>query len=315
MLKKFLNKADFAPEKAEILRLCYAGNGRPGMAAEKTLRKKKLKLCKWSNSVTDYRMNLFKFVVNLTKDDKHARTMRKLIFAISAFITLSGVILAAPVTQKKAAVTEIPDLEQIRREVNDPSSPFYYPNLMGRYQQNETVMDLNDYRHLYYGYLFQEDFNPYRHNEALKKNENLYYKNNHTRAELDSIITYAETALDDNPFDLSQMNFLIYALRARGKVNRANIWQYRLNHLVQAIISSGTGADSSHAWYVINPRHEYDIVNFQDAVVKSQHYEEPYFDLIEVEKKDPKGKTTMETYYFNVKNLLEEYYRKFPEEE
>ena len=129
------------------------------------------------------------------------------------------------------------------------------------------------------------------------------------------VSSYAEIALDDNPFDLSQMNFLIYALRARGKVNRANIWQYRLNHLIQAIISSGTGTDAEHAWYVINPRHEYDIVNFQNAVVKGQHYEEPYFDLIEVEKKDSKGKASNETYYFNIKNLLEEYYRKFPEGE
>ena len=186
---------------------------------------------------------------------------------------------------------------------------------MKRYEQNETVMNLEDYRHLYYGYLFQEDFNPYRHNEASTKNESLYYKTKHTRAELDSIISYAETSLDDNPFDLSQMNFLIYALRARGKVNRASIWQYRLNHLIQAIISSGTGADAEHAWYVINPRHEYNIINFQNAVVKSQSYQEPYFDVIDVEKKDAKGKVSTEPYYFNIKNMLEEYYRKFPEEQ
>jgi hypothetical protein len=186
---------------------------------------------------------------------------------------------------------------------------------MGRYQQNETIMNLEDYRYLYYGYLFQEDFNPYRHNEATTKNESLYYKSSHTRAELDSIIAYAETALDDNPFDLTQMNFLIYALRSRGKVNRASIWQFRLNHLIQAIISSGTGDDPEHAWYVINPRHEYDIANFQDAIVKESSYQEPYYDLIEVEKKGAKGKVTTDTYYFNIKNLLEEYYRKFPEEE
>lgn len=241
--------------------------------------------------------------------------MRKLIFAITALLLLSGALLAAPASQKKGTVTETPDLDQIRREVTDPASRYYYPRLMGRYEQNETIMNLDDYRHLYYGYLFQEDFNPYRHNEASTKNESLYYKSTHTRAELDSIISYAETALEDNPFDLSQMNFLIYALRARGKVNRANIWQYRLNHLIQAIISSGTGADADHAWYVINPRHEYDIVNFQNAVVKGQHYEEPYYDLIEVEKKDSKGKASSEIYYFNIKNLLEEYYRKFPEGE
>lgn len=246
---------------------------------------------------------------------QNLNAMKKLLFMIAAILLLAGTLPAAPASQKKAITPVAPDLETIRKEVANPSSPYYYPKLMGRYQQNETVMNLEDYRHLYYGYLFQEDFNPYRHNEASNKNESLYYKNTHTRAELDSIISYAEAALDDNPFDLSQINFLIYALRARGKVNRANIWQYRLNHLIQAIISSGTGADAEHAWYVINPRHEYDIVNFQNAVVKGQHYQEPYFDLIEVEKKEAKGKTSNETYYFNIRNLLEEYYRKFPEGE
>lgn len=53
--------------------------------------------------------------------------------------------------------------------MTDPASRYYYPKLMGRYEQNETIMNLDDYRHLYYGYLFQEDFNPYRHNEASTK--------------------------------------------------------------------------------------------------------------------------------------------------
>lgn len=239
--------------------------------------------------------------------------MRKLIIIIVSLLAVGTALMAAP-SSKKGIEPKAPDLEQIKEDVTDPSSPYYYPKLMNRYEQNETVMNLEDYRHLYYGYLFQEDFNPYRHNDISTKNEGLYFQNKHTRAELDSIISYAELALADNPFDLQQMNFLIYALRTRGKVNRANIWQYRLNHLLQAIISSGTGADEEHAFYVINPRHEYDIVNFQNAKVKGQHYEEPYYDVMEVERKNAKGKVENVSYYFNIKNMLEEYFRKFPEE-
>lgn len=238
--------------------------------------------------------------------------MRKLLFILLSVITIAATLVAAPVRHDKKLKSEAPDLEEIRRSVNDPSSPYYYPKLMQEYERNETIMDLNAYRHLYYGYLFQEDFNPYRHNEASKKNQSLYYKDTHTRAELDSIIEYSHEALADNPFDLAQINFLIYALRARGKNNYAQIWQYRLNHLIQAIISSGTGEDPEHAWYVINPSHEYDIANFQNAVVTGQHYQEPYYDLIDIEKKNAKGKVITGTFYFNIRNLLEEYYRKFP---
>ena len=236
--------------------------------------------------------------------------MRKLLIGILTILALGAAFSVTGAAKTDKTPTLRPDLEEIKREVTDPKSVYYYPKLIERYEKNETVMNLEDYRHLYYGYLFQEDFNPYRHSDASTKNESLYYKNGHTRAELDSIITYAKEALSDNPFDLTQMNFLIYALRARGKVNLANIWQYRLNHILQAIVSSGTGADKDNAWFVINPRHEYNIINFQNAVAKDQQYEEPYFDRIEVEKQNGKERAT---YYFNIRNLLEEYYRKFPE--
>lgn len=232
---------------------------------------------------------------------------------VSVLAALSSV--AASTRAKEKITPQAPDLEKIKEDVTNPSSQFYYPKLFSRYEQNETVMNLEDYRHLYYGQLFQEDFNPYRHSDISTKNEDLYYRNTHTRAELDSIIYYAEEVLEDDPFNLSQMNYLIYALRERGKINRAKIWQYRLNHLLQAIISSGTGTDKDNAWYVINPRHEYNIINFQNAVAKNQQYEEPYFDRIDVEKKTgKKDAVSNETYYFNIRNMLEEYYRKFPDD-
>ncbi len=47
--------------------------------------------------------------------------------------------------------------------------------------------------------------------------EELYYKSRHSRSECDSIIKYAELSLQDNPFDLRQINFMIYALREKQK--------------------------------------------------------------------------------------------------
>ncbi|MDE6308795.1 MAG: DUF4919 domain-containing protein, partial [Muribaculaceae bacterium] len=126
---------------------------------------------------------------------------------------------------------------QIKNEVNDSTSKYYYPRLMEQYEKNETIMTLNDFRYLYLGQMFQEDFNPYRESTHTKHIEGLYYQDKHNRAELDTIIKYAELSLKDNPFDLRQLNFLTYAYRKRGKVNMANIWQFRMNHLLEAILS------------------------------------------------------------------------------
>lgn len=231
-----------------------------------------------------------------------------IVIALSCIsLTLSA---TKPNNQKKTKI-EKPNLEVISEAVNNPESKYYYPNLMKRYEANDTVMVLDDYRYLYYGYIFQEDYDPYRHSEFSEKVEDLYYIKKHAKSQCDSIIKYAELSLKDNPFDLAQMSFLIYALREKRKNNLANIWQYRLNRLLETIYSSGTGIDKENAWYVIYPQHEYNLINFQGMVATGQEFIEPYYDFIKVGSTDEKSP---EGYYFYIEPILKEYYRKFPEE-
>jgi hypothetical protein len=232
---------------------------------------------------------------------------------IAALATIiCSVLFAVHSTTNPSIKPVSPDMERISTEIADPHSQYYYPKLMAKYEANETIMTLEDYRHLYLGYVFQEDYNPYRHSEFGARVEEQYYKASHTRAECDTIIKYAELSLADNPFDLRQINFLIYALREKKKNNLANIWQYRLNHILQAIVSTGTGLDRDNAWYVINPQHEYMIINLLGHIAEKQSFEAPYYDYIAVERRketDPAG------YYFNIRHILEEYLRKFPDSE
>ena len=232
------------------------------------------------------------------------------IYMILLFSCFALSASAAP--KEKKIKVETPDMKKIEEEVNNPKSKYFYPKLLQKYERNDTLMQHDEYRHLYYGYIFQEDYNPYRRSEFSDKIESLYYKTKHSRAECDTIIKYAELSLKDNPFDLQQMNFLIYALREKKKIHLANIWQYRLNHLLEAIVSSGTGLDQENAWYVVIPKNEYTLINSLGYIADSQEFVNPYFDYITIQKKkdkDPVG------FYFNVKNILEEYYRKYPDEE
>jgi len=229
-----------------------------------------------------------------------------LLLIIAALIAVTATSGRAPEKLR----TERPDMEQIRREISDPESKFYYPDLMARYEANETIMTLDDYRHLYLGYVFQEDYDPYRHSEFSQVIEEQYYKARHSKAECDTIIKYAELSLNDNPFDLRQINFLIYALREKKKNNLANIWQFRLNNLLKAIVSTGTGLDKENAWFVINPQHEYYVLNLLGRVAEKQEFVGPCYDYIYVipkSDKDPQG------YFFNIRHMLEEYLRKHPD--
>lgn len=231
------------------------------------------------------------------------------------FIALAATTLM--LFAKPKIKVERPDMDKIKKEVTDPKSRYYYPALMKRYEKNDTSsLNLDDYRHLYFGMVFQEDFNPYRDSPFDHKIEEYYYKPEHTRHELDSIEHYATLALHDDPFDLNQMNYLIYALRKKGKTNMANIWQYRLNHLIAAILSTGTGKDKNNAWVIIDPKHEYNILNFQNAMVDEAEFIEPYYDFISAEDESSSKKPNKKRkgYYFDVRYVLEVYNTKFPPE-
>ena len=207
---------------------------------------------------------------------------------------------------------EKPDMEQIKRETFDHSSPYYYPRLMKEFQRNDTAMKIDKYRRLYLGYIFQEDYDPYRSSErSLNYAATLTKAKKLTRQECDSVIVYAEAALADNPFNLGEMVMLINALRGKGKNNLANIWQYKLNYLLMAIVSTGTGEDEENAWYVIEPQHEYVLLNMMNRTVADHVFYDPSFEYITV--KDPAGKDAG-GYYFNIGPLLEQYYLKHPDE-
>ncbi|MCM1355578.1 MAG: DUF4919 domain-containing protein [Staphylococcus sp.] len=229
------------------------------------------------------------------------------------FIALIIALLSIPAISAQGInklKREKPDLEKIRLETLDSKSPYYYPRLMQEFQRNDTLMKIDKYRHLYLGYMFQEDYNPYR---SSQRDIHYYAKRSQklTRQECDSIIAYSEKALADNPFNLGEMVMLINALREKGKTNLANIWQYKLNYLLMAIVSTGTGLDEENAWYVIEPQHEYVLLNMMDYTVDDHVFYDPSYEYITV--KDAGGKSKG-GYYFNIGPLLKEYYRKHPDE-
>ncbi len=89
-------------------------------------------------------------------------SLRK-IFVSAAALMISFSISSTAIAQNKRKITvEKPDLEEIRISTLTPSSPYYFPKLMKKYESNDTTMTNDEYRHFYLGYMFQEDFDPYR---------------------------------------------------------------------------------------------------------------------------------------------------------
>ena len=222
-------------------------------------------------------------------------------------LTVASLTLAAT-AQNKFEVRKV-DFDNVKKITLNPKARFYYPNLMKSFRSNDTTLNFEAYRDLYYGYVFQEDYNPFRKSEFSNKVEQLYYKQPLTRAECDSIEKYAELSLNDHIFDFDQMEYYIYALKAKKKYARAAVRQFRLDRLIAAIMSSGKGT-KDEPWVVLFPDHEYYIVNTLGYVATKQKDLPGDIDCITA-KRQSDGST--KDFYFDVKRMMDVARTKFPE--
>jgi hypothetical protein len=240
-------------------------------------------------------------------------------FGCSALISVAQTPSAqtSAATSKRKITVEKPDLDRIRELTLDPTSKFYFPKLMAKYNRNDTTMTNEEYRYFYLGYMFQEDYDPYRVSPYSGVTDELRLKTSHTKEEIDTIRKYAELSLRDNPFDLRQMSFLVHVLKEKRKDMSAKIWEYRLEHLLGAIKSTGTGEDVENAWYVIYPMHEYDMVQLLGYEAVDAQFIDPGTDHLlvtpEPETKKRLRDKVAEGFFFNVEVPQAQYELKHPE--
>lgn len=221
-------------------------------------------------------------------------------------------------SSKRQVNVERPDLEAIRVATLDPANPMYFPKLMKKFNCNDTTMTADEFRHLYLGYMFQEDYDPYRESPYSSVTDAYRNKTSHTKEEIDTIRKYAELTLLDNPFDLRQMSFLVHVLKERRKDMSAKIWEYRLEHLLGAIKSTGTGENEENAWFVIYPAHEYDMVQLMGYHAVDADFIEPGFDYLIVEPEEETARRLRDKvqpgFYFDVRQIHQQYELKHPED-
>ncbi len=232
-------------------------------------------------------------------------------------IILTLIVATCCAAQARRAVKTTlgkPDLAAIQAASTDENSKYYYPKLLQLFMANDTVMNDVDFQYFYYGTLFQEDYDPYRQQgnpETLATLAPLFNKKQWSRAERRQILDFAMETLADNPVNLRQLTNRIFVYEQNGKNDLARIWQNKLNHLLLVIASSGTGADADNAWIVVYPQDEYDFLNLSGITVKEAKFREPYYDYMVV---NPKTPTSPEGYYFNIQEILHQYYLKHPSE-
>lgn len=216
--------------------------------------------------------------------------MKKLLFIVIIFFT--NILFCQENNFNK------PDYKLISKNIGNKNSNFYYPNLLKRLAENDTLISKEEYFHLYYGAVLQKDYDPYKTSKYDEQLSN-YYKNLEEK-DIDEFIIVANKSLKEFPLDLRLLNFLgyIYHMNHNDVLSEKMIKNF--HGLVGVIMSTGDGIKCENGFHVISISHEYVILNLFQLDFASQSLT-GNCDYIGFEK----GKYKIDGLYFDVSMLFE----------
>ena len=197
----------------------------------------------------------------------------------------------------------IPNYDKIKTEIADSASSFYYPALIERLVEQDTTITLEEFRHLYFGYVFQPKYNPYWTSPDEKELIKYYRSEKIDPKDYDKIIKLATHAISEFPFDLRQLNYLSYIYHLKGEEENARKVSYQFRGILDSILSSGDGKTEETAYHVISVSHEYVFMNIFGFELTRQSLidgKSGACDLLDLAKNE----NNIEHLYFNVDQLL-----------
>ena len=155
-----------------------------------------------------------------------------------------------------------PDYSQIEQNIKHTSSSYYYPKLMEKYLSAEPQMNNEEARHLYYGYVYHQNYQPADTSVYNSKLAETLARGSFTGRDYEEILQYSDALLLEDPFNLRALNakMLVYAQEDNTGAYKKAAQQRRI--VQNAIVSTGDGMSEYTAFHVIKVAHEYDILPF-----------------------------------------------------
>lgn len=177
-----------------------------------------------------------------------------------------------------------PDYQQIKVAVSDSNSIYFYPEIMKRFEIGDTTLNLEELRHLYYGYSFQDEYNPTKSYEEIDSIRTILDKPYLSNYDFEQVISFGEIALTKDPFNNELMSYLVHAYERTHKFDKKERTISKVFLIVDAILSSGNGSDFNAPYHVIYISHEYLILNILGYEYNgNQLIVEEYIDYLGVE--------------------------------
>jgi hypothetical protein len=157
---------------------------------------------------------------------------------------------------------EAPDFKAIKHNVTEPSSPYFYPRLLQKYLLAETELNLEESRHLYFGFIYQPEYVPVDTSAYNSLLAETISKPSFSETDHGRVLQYSDALLQEDPFNLRALNakLLVYAQQDDSEAYKRVTRQRKA--VQDAIISTGDGISDKTPFYVIKVAHEYDLLPF-----------------------------------------------------
>lgn len=186
------------------------------------------------------------------------------------FLILLVIITANCFGQPGQNMFQPVDRKQVETVIKDSSAKTFYPSLLSRYNQFDTTLTHEDYRLLYYGFAFQDNYNAF-----LDQKKNELFQLLRDKKYMETVML-CDTVLDKNPFSLVANSYKGFALFSMNENDTRFIpYRQRYARLRNAILSSGDGLSCKTAFKTLFVADEYDILYnyFQVDDLKSKSFE------------------------------------------
>lgn len=158
---------------------------------------------------------------------------------------------------------EKPNYDSIEINIMDTSSSLFYPVLWTRFHQGDTMMTINELRHMYFGYQFTDQYQPYSKSDYQDSIKELFTTvDSIFILDIKNLMRFGDSLLVVDPFNLEVLEMQQYIYKELQDDAGAELKYNQLGLIVKAMQSSGDGATLESPIYVINVSHEYDIINY-----------------------------------------------------
>ncbi len=153
------------------------------------------------------------------------------------------------------------DFNAVQSAIRAEHSPFHYPVLFNRYLNADTTLNLEEFRYLYYGFTFQEAYQPYKRPEEESLIRDLMLKDTLVADNFTALFGYCVTILKHHPFSLQYLLTSAIACSQLGLHEEAKKYYFQYDRILSTILASGDGATPESAWSVILISDEAEIIS------------------------------------------------------